>query len=85
MPAYRPFVHESTGHTPYFLVFGHEVTLPIDLQFSPSKEATWTNYRDFVAQRRLKFHTAYEQALQYLKGQQAQQNALSNSKVHGPK
>ena len=60
--AYRAFVHESTGYTPYFLVFGHEVTLPIDLQISPPKEATWTNYHEFVGQKLLKIHTAYEQA-----------------------
>ena len=32
MLAYRTSVHESTGYTPYFLLFGHETTLPIDLQ-----------------------------------------------------
>ena len=85
MLAYRTSVHESTGYTPYFLLFGHEATLPIDLQFPPPSDANWTNYHAYVAETRLCFHTAYEQARQYLKGQQKRQHSLYNAKVHGPK
>ena len=84
MLAYRTSVHESTGYTPYFLFFGHEATLPIDLQFPPPNDATWTNYHENVAETRLRFHTAYEQARQYLKGQEKRQHAFYNAKVHGP-
>ena len=40
MLAYRTSVHESTGYTPYFLLFGHEATPPIDLQFPPPPPVT---------------------------------------------
>ena len=83
--AYRTSVHKSTGYMLYFLLFGHEANLPIDLQFPPPSDATWTNYHEYVAETRLRFHTAYEQALQYLRGQQKRQHALYNAKVHGPK
>ena len=85
MLAFRTSVHESTGYTPYFLLFGHEATLPIDLQFPLPSEANLTNYHEYVAETRLRFHTAYEQARQYLKGQQKRQHALYYAKVHGPK
>ena len=84
MLAYRTSVHASTGYTPYFLLFGQEVKLPIDLQFPPPSDATWTNYHGYVAETRLRFHTANEQARQYLKGQQKRQLALYNAKLHGP-
>ena len=42
MHAYRTSVHESTRCTPYFLLFCHEASLPIDLQFPPPSDATWT-------------------------------------------
>ena len=32
MMAFRTSVHESTGYTPHFLVFGEEINLPIDIQ-----------------------------------------------------
>ena len=84
MLAYRTSVHESTSYTPYSLLFGHEATLPIDLQFLPPSDATWTNYHEYVAETRFRFHTAYEQARQYLKSQQKRQLALYSGKVHGP-
>ena len=84
MLAYRTSVHESTSYTTYFLLFGHEATLPINLQFLPPSDATWTNYHEYVAETRLRFHTAYEHARQYLKGQQKRQRALYNAKIHGP-
>ena len=64
MLAYRTSVYESTGYTPNFLLFGHEATLPIDLQFPSSSDANWKNYHEYVAETRLRFHTAYEQARQ---------------------
>ena len=79
MPANRTSVHESTGYTPYFLLFDHEATLPLDFQFPPPSDATWTNYHEYVAETRLRFHTAYEQARQYLRGQQKRQHALYNA------
>ena len=83
MVAYRTSVHESTGYTSYFPLFGHEATLPIDLQFPPPSDATWTYYHEYVAETRLRFHMAYEQARQYLKGQQKCQHALFSAKMHG--
>ena len=85
MLAYRTSVYESTGYTPYFLLFGHEATVPTDLQFPPPSDANWKKYHEYVAETRLRFHTAYEQARQYLKGQQKRQQALYHAKVHGPK
>ena len=83
MLAYGTSVHESTSCTPFFLLFGHEATLPKGLQFPPPIDATWTNYQEHKAETRLRFHTTYEQAHQYLKGQQQRQDALYNAKVHG--
>ena len=76
MLAYGTTVHESTDYRPHFLLFGHEVTLPKDLQFPAPSEATWTNYHEYVAETQLRFHTAYEQVRQYLKGQQKRQHAF---------
>ena len=76
MPAYRTSVHKSTGYTPYFLLFGQETTIPINLQFPRPV----TLHRQFITSRSLQH---YEQACQYLKGQQKRQNALYNAKVHG--
>ena len=84
MLAYRTSVHESTGYTPYFLLFGHEATLAIDLQFPRLSNASGTNYHEYIAEILLRFHTAYKQARQYLQGQQRRQHELYDAELHGP-
>ena len=37
--AYRSSVHESTGFTPYFLVSGHEMSLPLDFMYKPPERS----------------------------------------------
>ena len=84
MLPYRTSVHVSTGCTPYLLLFGHAVTLPVDLYFLPSIEVTWTNYHELVAETRLWLHKSFGQPRKYLQGQQKRQHALYNAKMHSP-
>lgn len=35
--AYRSAVQSSTGRTPYFMLFGREIKMPVVIMFQPSK------------------------------------------------
>ena len=48
LAAHRASVHDSTGFTPNFLVFGAELRAPIDLVLGISGEDTGGSYNDFV-------------------------------------
>jgi transposase InsO family protein len=46
--AYNSTVHDSTGHSPFFLMFGCKPRLPIDVLFQLGSSDAAANYTDFV-------------------------------------
>ena len=85
MPPYRISVHKSTGWLHALPLTVRPWSLPANIPvFPPPSDVTWTNYHKYVAELRFCFHTTYEQARQYLKGQQKRQHSPFNAKVHGP-
>ena len=82
--AYRSFVHESTGFTPHYLVFGHEISLPLDLMYQPPPGTTPVDVNEWVSQKEEAFRQAYELVRRNATTQQRRRNNLYNKRVHGP-
>ena len=82
--AYRASVHESTGYTPHFMVFGTETALPLDLMYPPPQQERPKSIPEFVSERQHKFRKAYEVARRHSNAQQLRRNRLYNQKIHGP-
>lgn len=60
---YNCSVNEATGYSPYFLMFGREARLPIDLSFGVSSDGTSTkSYQRFVKVLQRELKSAYELA-----------------------
>ena len=85
MMAFRTSVHESTGYTPQFLVFGEEIKLPIDIQYPSPEQPNKTDVHQFVQQKRVDMQRAHEVARLHRQAAQLRRNALYNSKLHGPR
>ena len=47
--AYNCIKHESTGFSPYMLLFGREPRLPVDLAFGINTRSEETSYTDYVS------------------------------------
>ena len=84
MMAYRSSVHESTGYTPQFLLFGQELSLPLDCMYPNPQENTTTDIHDFVHNKQQAFQRVFELFRRNLNEKQKRQNPIYNKKVHGP-
>ena len=84
MMAYRSSVHESTGYTPQFLVFGRELSLPLDCMYPEPQDNTTTDLHEFVHNKQQAFQRAFELVRRNLNEKQKRRNAIYNKKVHGP-
>ena len=84
MMAYRSSVHESTGFTPQYLDFGHEISLPLDLMYRPPPGTIPVDVHDWVSQKEEAFRQAYELVRRNATTQQRRRNNLYNKRVHGP-
>ena len=72
MMAYRSSLHSSTGHTPFELVFGHEMRLPLDVMMGEANESEST-YTEFVVDLRGKLVQAHQDVREKLKVTQRRQ------------
>ena len=88
MMAYRSSVHDlryrSTGYKLQFLVFGQELSLPLDCMYPNPQEKETADIHDFVHNKPQAFQRAFELVRLKLNEKQRRRNAIYNKKVHGP-
>ena len=81
MMAYRTSVQESTGTTPFSLMFGREARFPIDVMFClpPAEEPVSPIHYALLLRQRME--AAYHRVHSQLPLQQCRQKTLYNRKV----
>ena len=80
--AYRATPQDSTGLTPNFLMFGREVSMPIDVMIGPPEDQAMTEL-DYVKKMQKKLTYAYELARMNLRKSAERQSKYYNKSRHG--
>lgn len=81
--AYNCTQHDSTGYTPYYLMFGRHPRLPVDLIFGLSTASEPRGYSDYVQILYDSLSQAYAQANQTSRHAKAQQKKHYDRKAKG--
>lgn len=82
MMAYRSSIHASTGHTPFELMFGREMRIPLDVMMGGVKDSE-CSYTEFAANLQEDLEGAYRDVRENLKvAQRRQKDAYDKGVKH---
>ncbi len=81
--AYNSTRHETTGHTPFFLMFGREPRLPVDLAFGLDQNESRQPLSKYADELRGRFQQSYDKARETIKTKQGNQKASYDTRIWG--
>ena len=81
MAAYRSTPHSSTGYSPNMMMFGREVTLPVDVIFPLPRHEASVNEHEYVSMLREKMEECYEIARKQLAAASVRQKRDYDSRI----
>ena len=79
--AYRSAVKTSTGFTPYYLLFGRKMRLPLDIIYRPPEKEQ--SHQAFVVEIREQLHRAYDTTRDRLNLAHQRQKDYYDRRTHG--
>lgn len=80
--AYNSSIHPTTGYTPFYLMFGRQARLPVDLMFTTDKPKKVTP-TEYATQLRDSLEQAFENVQATMGSKLETQKQIYDHKVHG--
>ena len=79
--AYNCTVNDATGFSPFYLMFGRQPRLPIDVEFGLESEEVQKSYTDYVKKMQERLEHAYKLADDHISKHQAQGKRFYDKKA----
>ena len=84
MMAYRSAVHESIGHTPYKVLMGNDMRLPIDLMYPTATHTNDHSYQSLVHVRLNNYSSLFQFVRAKCNYEHRRQKVYFDKKIYGP-
>jgi hypothetical protein len=82
MMAYRTAIHCTTKYSPYYLCFGREANLPIDIMYgSPNEDQIEVS--EFTSKLKKNLEAAFENARENIRSEHVRQKRVYDQRSHG--
>ena len=81
--AYNTSIHTSTGYSPYYLMFGRQPVLPIDVQYGTTQPHQQPSVNEYAAELDQRLTSAFELARRTSGIQHERQKQYYDTKTHG--
>ena len=81
--AYNTSVHSSTGYSPFFLMFGRQAAIPVNLMYPLRREEEDKELPDFVQELKKRLQDAYASVRVHCQSEHLRQKAIYDRKAHG--
>ena len=81
--AYNTSVQATTGYSPFYLMFGRNARLPVDVMFPTDKPAADVSYGEYAKMTSESMEKAFNIAREHVGEKQEQQKQFYDKKCHG--
>ena len=80
--AYNTSIQQTTGYSPFFLMYGRQARIPVDLMFNPDSPDKLPHH-EYAALIRNTLEDAYSSVREHMTAKQEHQKEMYDQKVHG--
>ena len=80
--AYNSSVQSSTGYTPFYLMFGHQARLPVDVMYRPIEQPL-QSYGEYAKLLQHRLQRAFDLVKQHITKEHLRQKEFYDQKIYG--
>ena len=85
MMAYRSSIHAVTKYSPFYLIYGHSMALPIDCMYETRESRVFPTPSDYLFNLKRELQKSHQLVREHFEAEQGRQKTYYDRGVYGPK